>query len=108
MSAPGRVGIIACAIGRAKKVAVPDLRKIALVAFLGEIMKIGSGRALKLLKEHSREGRDIRVGDRAREKDCRLRIARNCMGIIFRPNNEYRKWSPAKIIKGALSIGSGY
>ena len=99
MSALGKARILACTIGRAKKGAVTKSRKIALVAYLGQIMSIGSARAQKLLKERSREGWDIRVDDWAHEKVCRLRITRNRMGSIFRPNNEFCKRSRAKIIK---------
>ena len=43
---------------------------------LSKIRNIGSGRARKLLKEHSREERDISVRDWAREKGFHLGIAR--------------------------------
>ena len=64
MSAPGRVGIIACA----KQVVVSELRGIARVAYLGEITNIRRDRTRKLLKEHYREGRDICVHDWARKE----------------------------------------
>ena len=96
-SAPEIAGKLACAIGRAKKVAVSKSREIGRVAYLGLIMNIGSGRARKFKKERSGEGLDISVYGGAREKCCRLRIARNCVGGIFRPNNEYRKRSCVKI-----------
>ena len=41
------------------------------------------------------------------EKGCPLRIAQNRTGGIFRPNNEYRKRSHAKFIKGELPGGDG-
>ena len=44
-SAPRRAGILACAIGHAKIVAVSELREIALVASLCQITNIGSGHA---------------------------------------------------------------
>ena len=47
-SAPGRDGIIAYAIARAKKIAVSKLREIARVTNLGQRTIIGSGRARKL------------------------------------------------------------
>ena len=97
--APRRVEIIACKIGRAKKVAIYDSQEITKVAYLCQITNIGSDRPRKLLNEGSQEGRDIRVRNLASEKDCRLRIARNCTGSIFRPSNEYWKQSHAKIIK---------
>ena len=53
------------------------------------------------------EGRDISVRDWARERGCRLGIARNHMGCIFRPNNESWKRLRTKIIKGALPGGAG-
>ena len=84
-----------CVNGRANEVAVSESREIALVAYLGQITSIGSGRAVKLKKELSREGRDICV----REKGCRLRIVRNRTGSIFRLNNENWKRSRTKIIK---------
>ena len=52
--------------------------------------------------------RDISVRDWAREKGCRLRIACNGMGSIFRPNNEHWKWLHVEIMKGALSGVPGY
>ena len=82
-------GILVCAIGRVKKVAVSESRGIVRVAYLGQIMNIGIGRARKLYKEHSREGRDISVSEWAREKVCRDGITRNRTGSIFRPNNKY-------------------
>ena len=45
---PGGDGILACVDGRANVVAVSESREIALVAYLGQIMSIGCGRALKL------------------------------------------------------------
>ena len=91
-----------------ESVAVSELCEIARVAYLGQITNIGSGRAWKLLKERCREGRDISVHDWAHEKGCRLRIARNQTGSIFRPNNEYWKPLRVKIIKGALPGGLRY
>ena len=91
-----------------KKVAVLESREIAQVAYLGQITNIESGRAQKLSKECSREGREISVRDWAREKGCRLRIVRNRVCSIFRGNNEYSKRSRVKIIKGALPGGPGY
>ena len=41
-SAPGRAGILACAIGRANEVTVSELREIARVAYLGQITNIGA------------------------------------------------------------------
>ena len=52
--------------------------------------------------------RDITVRDWVREKGCRLKTARNRTGSVFRPNNDYRKRSCAKIIKGALPGGPRY
>ena len=52
------------------------------------------------------EGRDISVHDKLLEKGCHLKITQNCTGSIFRLNNEYWKWSRAKIIKGALQGGA--
>ena len=43
----------------------------------------------------------------ARECGCRLGIARNRTGSIFRPNNKYSKRSRAKIIKVVLPIMDG-
>ena len=43
----------------------------------------------------------------AREKSCRLIIARNLTGSIFRPNIGYWKRSRAKIAKGAIQGGYG-
>ena len=45
---PGGDGILACVNGHANEVAVSESRQIALVAYLGQIMSIGCGRALKL------------------------------------------------------------
>ena len=45
--------------------------------------------------------------DWAREKSCRLIIVQNGTGCTFRPNNEYSKWSRAKIIKGVITGGVG-
>ena len=75
-SAPGRARILACAIGHAKMVAASESCEIAQTAFLGQITSFESGCARNFLKERSREGRDIRVRDWAREKGCRLEIAR--------------------------------
>ena len=47
-SAPARVGILACSIGRAKEVAVSESHEIARVAYLGQITSIGRSRAQKL------------------------------------------------------------
>ena len=44
-STPGRAEILACAIGRTKKFVVSELRGIAQVAYLGQIMNIGGERA---------------------------------------------------------------
>ena len=44
----GGNGILACVNGRANEVTVSESRKIAWVAYLGQIMSIGCGRALKL------------------------------------------------------------
>ena len=108
MSAPEWTEILEWVIGCAKMVAVSESRGIALVAYLGQITNIGSGRVQKLLKESSRECRDISVRDWARENGGRLEILRNRMGSIFRPYNEYWKRSRAKSIKGALLGGPGY
>ena len=35
-------------------------------------------------------------------------LRQNCKGSIFRPNNEYKKRSRAKVIKIALPGGPGY
>ena len=75
-------------IGRAKKVSVLESRGIALVAYLGQITNFGSGRVLKLKKEHYGEGRDICVRDWACEKGCRPGIVWNRTGSIFRLDNE--------------------
>ena len=91
-----------------KNVGILESREIARVAYLGQITNIGTGCVQKLLKELSQECRDIGVRDCVREKGCCLRVARNRTGSIFRPNNEYWKWSRAKIIKGALLGGLGY
>ena len=45
--------------------------------------------------------------DWAREKGCRLIIARNRTGSIFRPNNKYWKRSRTKIVNGTLPGGDG-
>ena len=103
-SAPGRTGILACVIGRTKKVAASESREIALVAYFGQITIIRSGRTQKLKQERSQEGRDISV----RGKGCHLRIAQNRTCTIFRPNNEYWKQSRAKIINGVIPGGSRY
>ena len=47
-SALGRARILAYAIGRAKKVAISESDGIVRVAYLGQIMNIGSGRVRKL------------------------------------------------------------
>ena len=47
-SAPGRIGILACAIGHAKEVATSESREIARVVYLGQITNIGSGHVRKL------------------------------------------------------------
>ena len=47
MSALGSAGIVARVIGRAKKFVVSESRKIAQVAYLGQITSIGKGRARK-------------------------------------------------------------
>ena len=52
-------------------------------------------------------GRYISVCEWARECGCRLGIARNRTGSLFRPNKKYWKRSLAKIIKGALLGGDG-
>ena len=83
--------ILACAIVRAKKVAVSESREIARVAYLAQITNIGSGRGRKFYKERFREGGDISVRDCARKKGCRLKVAWNHTGSIFRPKNEYWK-----------------
>ena len=88
-SAPERTGILVCAIAQAKKVAVSESHEITRLAYLGEITNIGGGRARKLLKECSWEGRDISLRDWARERGDPLGLARNRTGSIFRPNNEY-------------------
>ena len=44
----GGDGISVCVNGSANEVAVSQSREIAWVAYLGQIMSIGSGRALKL------------------------------------------------------------
>ena len=53
---PGGDGILACVNGRANEVAVSELHEMAWVAYLGQIISIGCGHTLKLLKEGSREG----------------------------------------------------
>ena len=63
-----RTWILACPIGHAKKVAVAESCEIARVAYLGQIINIGSGRAQKLPKGRSREDRDISMRDWACEK----------------------------------------
>ena len=83
--------ILACAIVRAKKVAISKSREIVRVVYLDQITIIGSGRARKLENERSREGRNISAGNCAREKGCHVRITRNCTDSIFRPNNNYWK-----------------
>ena len=88
-SASERVGILACAVVRVKKVDVFESCEIARVAYLGQITNIRSGRVQKLYKERSREDKDITMSNWAREKSCRIKIARNRTGSIFRPNNEY-------------------
>ena len=49
-------GILACVNGRANEVTFSESRKIAWVAYLGQTMSIGCGRALKLGKERTWEG----------------------------------------------------
>ena len=66
--------ILACEIARTKKVTVSESREIIRIAYLGQILIIGSGRMRKLSKEHSLEGRDIGVCDKLIVKGCRLRI----------------------------------
>ena len=105
---PGLAGILACAISYSKKVAVSKSREIAWVAYLGQITNIRNGRTWKLLKERSRDDRETNMRDCACEKGCRLKIAGNRTGSIFRPNNGYWKRSRAKIIIGALFRGLGY
>ena len=95
-------GILLCAIGRAKKVAFSESCDVARVAYFGQITNIGCGRGGKLVKELSREGRGISVHDCAREKGCRLKIARNRTRSIFRPNNDDWEQSREKVLKGAL------
>ena len=107
-SAPWRARILAYAINYTKKVAVTKSREIARVAYLGQITNIGSYCARKLIKERSRGGRDISGHDCLWENGCHLKIARNSTGSKVRPNNEYWKWSRAKIRKGPLLGGSGY
>ena len=53
-------------------------------------------------------GQDISVRDKLLEKGCSLRVARNRMDSIFRPNKEYKKQSRVKTIKEALLGGPGY
>ena len=101
-------GILASAIGCAKKLAVSESRESARGAYFGKITNIGSGRTRKLKKKRSQEGRDISVHDGAHENYCPLRIARNRLGSIFRPNNNYGKRSRMEIIKGELVGGPGY
>ena len=48
-------------IGRAKKVAVTELREIARVSYVGQITNMGSGRTRKLYKVRFWVGRDISV-----------------------------------------------
>ena len=45
---PGGDGILACVNGRANAVAVSESLEIEWLAYLGQIMSIGCGRALKL------------------------------------------------------------
>ena len=101
-TAPGGAGILAWAIGRTKMVVVSESHEIALVEYLEQITSIRCGRA------RSWEGLDISMHDGARDNCCHVRIARNCTGSIYRPNNEYWKLLRAKIIKEALPGGPGY
>ena len=55
-SAIGRARILACTIERSKKDAAAESRGIARVAYLGQIMNIGSGRAKKIIKGVLPEG----------------------------------------------------
>ena len=64
--------ILACVIGCAKEVVVSKSHKIARVAYLGQITNIGGGRVRNLLKERSREGRDISVRIGHAKKDAVL------------------------------------
>ena len=48
------------------------------------------------------------MNDMLLKNGCRLKIARNRIGNIFRPNNEYWKQLHVKIIKGALPGGPVY
>ena len=68
---------------------VSESQEVVRVAYLGQITNIGSGRVRKLLKDRSREGRDISMHNCAREKGSRHKITRNPKGSIFMPNNEY-------------------
>ena len=87
--APGRSGILTCAIARVKNVAVSESRKIAQKAYLGLITIIESNCEQKLEKEQSREVFDISLRDKLLEKNCCHIIARNHTCSILRPNNEY-------------------
>ena len=107
-SAPWRARILACAIARTKMDAVSESREMALIALIGQIMNIGSGRARKFQMERSRDGLKISMRDKLLEKGCSIKITRDRTGSIFRPNNEYWKWSGEKIINRALSGGPGY
>ena len=44
----GGVGILACVNASANEVAVSESREIVLVAYFGQIVSVGCGRALKL------------------------------------------------------------
>ena len=50
MTAPGRAGIFACAIARAKKVVVLKSREIAQVAYIGPIMVYWRQSHMKIVK----------------------------------------------------------
>ena len=75
-----------CVCARANKVRVSELREIAPVASLGQIIYIGSDRTRKLQKDYAREQRKIKERERTREKFWSLRITQNRTSSIIRPN----------------------
>ena len=64
-----RAWILACAIWRAKRLAVSDSRGIARAAYLSQITNIGIGCGRKLYKERFQEGQDI-MREWVRKKSC--------------------------------------
>ena len=106
--APRRNGILPCAIGRAKKVAVSESREITWVAYLGQITNIGSSRARNYKSRAPRRAGILVCASGRAKKGCCLKIARNCTGSIFTRNNEYWNWSSTKTINGSLPGGLEY